>query len=471
MVMEASQSIQLKTEQKLVISRRLQQQLAILHMTLQEVAALANEQLQSNPMLDVAEGAEAVDSPFSDLSLDALEGRLARSEPFDDGALPVSGGATFYSAGRSEEKTADFLDYTYKPESLEDYLVFQLADYPLSETQKQICRHLIAMLDEHGFFREPLAEAAQLLGIDKFELAQMLYVIQSLDPPGIGARDLQECLILQLAAGDCFNGYTVRIVKEGLELLSQNRIGAIAKLLGVDTAQAKACCDAIRALSPIPTRGFYTGEDSAYVVPDAVVTRQGAELFVQMNDSMIPHLVVNKDYEALLAESKDEGLCSYLRSNLASAKGLISDISARQSTLQRLICAVVDRQRPFFTDGKSLQPMMMSEVAEALGVHVSTVSRAIAGKYIVCAAGTVSLKSLFTSGYASGGLSGAVSAAVIKRRLVELIAAEDHAAPLSDDALCRMFEEMGIHISRRTVAKYREEQGIPSSKCRKGAWA
>ena len=114
---------------------------------------------------------------------------------------------------------------------------------------------------------------------------------------------------------------------------------------------------------------------------------------------------------------------------------------------------------------------MMSEVAEALGVHVSTVSRAIAGKYIVCAAGTVSLKSLFTSGYASGGLSGAVSAAVIKRRLVELIAAEDPAAPLSDDALCRRFEGMGIHISRRTVAKYREEQGIPSSKCRKGTWA
>ena len=201
--MEASQSIQLKTEQKLVISQRLQQQLAILHMTLQEVAALANEQLQSNPMLEVAEGAEAADSPFSDLSLDALEGTLARSESFDDGALPVSSGATFYRAGQSGDAPADFLRYTYKPESLEDYLAFQLADYPLSEAQKQICRHLIAMLDEHGFFREPLADAAQLLGTDEFELTQMLYVIQSLDPPGIGARDLQECLILQLAAGDC----------------------------------------------------------------------------------------------------------------------------------------------------------------------------------------------------------------------------------------------------------------------------
>ena len=183
--MEASQSIQLKTEQKLVISQRLQQQLAILHMTLQEVAALANEQLQSNPMLEVAEGAEAADSPFSDLSLDALEGTLARSESFDDGALPASSGATFYRAGQSGEAPADFLRYTYKPESLEDYLAFQLADYPLSEAQKQICRHLIAMLDEHGFFREPLADAAQLLGTDEFELTQMLYVIQSLDPPAL----------------------------------------------------------------------------------------------------------------------------------------------------------------------------------------------------------------------------------------------------------------------------------------------
>ena len=127
--MEASQSIQLKTEQKLVISQRLQQQLAILHMTLQEVAALANEQLQSNPMLEVAEGAEAADSPFSDLSLDALEGTLARSESFDDGALPASSGATFYRAWQSGEAPADFLRYTYKPESLEDYLAFQLADW------------------------------------------------------------------------------------------------------------------------------------------------------------------------------------------------------------------------------------------------------------------------------------------------------------------------------------------------------
>ena len=469
--MSLTPKAELKTEQKLVAGQRQQQQLAILHMTLQEVSEMANEQIQSNPMLEMDEHV-ADESPFSALSWDHLSTQSARQSDFPgEDAAPRSVVATdYHAARRSAEHEANPLDYAAAPESLSDYLTLQLTTYPLSRVQRQICVHLIAMLDDQGFFRESLEDTARELGVDTFELTQMLYVIQSLDPPGVGARDLQECLILQLAAGNHFNGYTLRIVKEALPLLSRNRISAIAKLLDVDTLHAKRYCDEIRALSPIPARGYYTGERSNYIIPDAVIVRSGAHFSVQMNDSMIPHLVINSEYESLLETTADAELKDYLKPQLSAAKNLISDIAARQETLHRIICEIVKKQPRFFEDGKTLKPMLMEEIADAVGIHISTVSRAIAGKYIVCAAGTVSLRSLFTAGYAVGSNENAVSAAVIKRQLTELIAAEDPDAPLSDDALAQRFRSMGIQISRRTVAKYREEQGIPCSNLRRRHW-
>ena len=462
----------LRTEQRLVVSQRLRQQLSVLHMTLQEVTELVSEEIQSNPMLEFDE-TPASGGMFSDVSLETVYAAQREDPAQESGGeyLPNLCGENRYRASKSngEEHTSSFLDYTCRPESLSEYLTMQLLDYPLTEAQRKMCQYLIASLDERGFFCDSLDLIAETFHVDLFELTQMLYVIQSLDPVGIGARDLQECLILQLAAGDQFNSHTVRIVKEGLVLLSQNKITAIARLLGVEPAEAKRYCGVVRSLSPIPARGYYTGGDKGYIIPDAVVLRKGPGFAVQMNDSMIPRLIINEEYSRMLDDSDDRELRSYVKTNMTSARNLITDIAARQKTLYQLICEVVKKQPEFFTDGKTLRPMMMSEIAEELGLHVSTVSRAIRGKYIICAAGTVSLRTLFTSGYA-GQQTNAVSAAVVKRKLVELISEEDRNAPLSDDALCRILGGMNIELSRRTVAKYREEQGIPSSKQRKGNW-
>ena len=470
--MHLSPKTEVKTEQKLIASQRQQQQLAILHMTLQEISEIVNDQLQSNPMLEMDEHVSD-ESLFSAVSWDRLSAQTAGQQGDFSGEDAAPRGVIavdYHAARRCDEHEANPLDFAATPESLSDYLTLQLASYPLDQVQRKICVHLIAMLDDQGFFRESLEDTARELGLDLFELTQMLYVIQSLDPPGVGARDLQECLILQLAAGNHFNGYTLRIVKEALPLLSRNRISAIAKLLDVDTLHAKRYCDEIRALSPIPARGYYTGEKSNYIIPDAAITRSGDQFAVQMNNSMIPRLVINSDYAALLESTADMELKDYLKPQMCAAKNLISDINARQETLQRIICEIVKKQPCFFGDGKTLAPMTMEEIADAVGIHISTVSRAIAGKYVICAAGTVSLRSLFTAGYGMQGKDNAVSAAVIKRQLTELIAAEETESPLSDEALAQRFRDMGIQISRRTVAKYREEQGIPCSNLRRRHW-
>ena len=470
--MQLSIDIKTKTEQNLVLTQHLMQRLSILHMTLQEVRALVNEQIETNPFLET----EAVfeNTAFSHVSLDELyakqntenTGNEHDEEPpllrFDTTNFRCMG------AGGGDGAPADFLEFTSRPQSLAEYLELQLTDYPLDARQTKICRYLINSLDERGFLSEPVEAIAAREHLDAFELTQMLYVLQSLDPAGIGARDLQECLILQLAAGEAFNGTTVRIVKECLELLSQNKIPAIAKRLSISENEAERACDVIRNLSPIPTRGFYTGEESNYIVPDALITHVGDDLVIQMNDSMIPHLILNPDYEKMAKDSDDPVVKKYLQEHRAAAEVLIGNISARNEMLYRILREITRWQWKFFLDGRSLLPMTMAELADKLGVHTSTISRGVSGKYIVCVAGTISLRTLFTSGYQSR--EKAVSATVIKRKLLELIAAEDPAAPLSDEALCKIFREMEIDISRRTVAKYREEQGIPSSMRRKSNW-
>ena len=469
--MELSMDMNVKTEQTLTLSQHLMQRLSILHMTLQEVSTLVTEALESNPVLEAEPAADA--TVFSPLSLDEMFAAQSRKSGLPEDEEPPrlwEHTASYSHAAKasSDETSADFLEFTSRPETLSDYLELQLTDYPLTKHQTQLCHYLINSLDERGFLSESIEEIAAREKLDAFELNQMLYVLQSLDPVGIGARDLKECLILQLAAGDAFNGTTMRIVKECLDLLSRNKIAAIAKQLGVSQEEAEAACAVVRTLSPIPSRGFYTGEESLYIVPDALITRAGDGLAIQMNDSFIPHLVLNSDYEKLAKESDDPTIRTYLREHRSAAETLIGNISARHEMLYGILVEITRRQRQYFLDGKSLQPMTMAELAQALGVHTSTISRGVSGKYIVCMAGTVSLRSLFTTGYQSK--EQAVSAAVIKRKLLEIVTAEDPAAPLSDEALCRLFRKAGIEISRRTVAKYREEQGIPSSLRRKNNW-
>lgn len=474
------QNLNITQKQTLQINVRLQQQLRLLHMALPEVCDTIESALNSNPILERGDPSVASSEDFSALSYNALAGSGCSSdEQSDDGNSERNTFASqenFYIRRKNDCAGMNWnpIENQAAHESLADYLSFQLVDYPLDKKHAAICDYLIQSLDERGWFTEDMGDAAKQLGISAFECTQMLYVIQGLDPPGIGARNLKECLILQLASSDNFNPYTIKIVKSCLSLLADNDIAAIAKELNISRSDAAAYCDAVRSLTPVPSRGYYTGSPECYIVPDAKVTAERGGFKICMNDSLIPPLMMNDGYVKMASSSDDKELTAYLQKNLTDAKALVADIENRQKTLFRLIECIVSLQPRFFRDGKTLRPMTMSEIADTLGFNVSTVSRAVHDKYIVCAAGTVSLKSLFSSGYTgceSGGAEGALSSVVIKRRLVDIVSKESPQAPLSDSALQDIFAREGVTLSRRTIAKYRDELGIASSLKRKNKFA
>ena len=295
---------------------------------------------------------------------------------------------------------------------------------------------------------------------------QALYFLQSLTPTGVGARSLEECLILQLAQSKDFNEYTLRIVSGGLRLLAQNKVSALAEMLHTDLAQTQRACAAVRALNPIPSRGYASSAPVVRIIPDAMVERSDHQLNLRLNNSFVPQVRLSREYDAVL-ETLDAGETrKYIEENKVKAESLVKSIRERGRTLQRIILCIIELQPRFFREGQGLVPMTMNEVAEHLDMNVSTVSRAVQDKYIVCQRGTVSLRSLFTTGYVSEG-NRSVSSATIHDTIRGLIAAEDTACPLSDAALSDAMKNLGFSVSRRTIAKYREEMAIPNSQLRK----
>jgi RNA polymerase sigma-54 factor len=444
-------------------------------MALPEVCDAVESALNSNPILERGEPQNQSDD-FSNISYGSLPCSTVDADDSSGGAQhddeaernTFAARDDFYVRHRNDASDDGWNPIDNQPtkESLADYLSFQLVDFPLTKKQAAVCNYLIQSLDSRGWFTDDIDDVAKRLGISSFECTQMLYVIQSLDPPGIGARSLEECLILQLAASEHFNPYTIKIVRSCLELLADNNIPAIAKELNVSREDASGYCDAVRSLTPVPSRGYYTGSPDCYIVPDAKVTAEHGGFKICMNDSLIPPLIMNDSYIKMASDTEDKELSSYLQKNLADAKALVADVENRQKTLFRLVECIVSLQPQFFRDGKTLRPMTMSEIADRLGFNVSTISRAVHDKYIVCAAGTVSLKSLFSSGYsgADGGeAENALSSVVIKRQIVDMISKEPADAPLSDSALQEAFSHDGVKLSRRTIAKYRDELGIASS--------
>ena len=290
-------------------------------------------------------------------------------------------------------------------------------------------------------------------------------MVQSLSPTGVGARDLQECLILQLAEGKDFNSYTLSIVKNHLQLLAKGNINGIAKALHVSAADAEHYCAVIRNLNPIPSRGFYAPDDNRYVVPDAVIEMIDGKMIVKYNDSVLSRISINQDYCKLLKESGDAEAVEYLQKSLRQAEKAKADLRSRENTLVRVIEYVVTMQQAYIT-GKEKSPALLtiSDVAEKLDLHASTISRAVKDKYIMYQNRTVRLKDLFST-----PISNAVSVSrpAVMKQLKYLVDTEDKSAPLSDEKLKERLSASGIDISRRTIAVYREELNIPCASARR----
>lgn len=442
---------------RLTLTQKMRQSLQILQLPAISLRDFLQEASMSNPVLEVE------DPPLGEEMVELQKAAVAREELRD---LPIERREQIiWENGGGEER--NFTNFASQPESFSDYLNSQLGQMTgLDNAMQAMCQYLVGCLNSAGYLDCPLNELAEDLGCDHFELEQALYVVQSLDPTGVGARSLSECLLLQLVQGEHFNAVNIHLVRDGLPLLAKNDLDGLSRLLGVSKTEVKRAAVDIRSLNPIPSSGFYTGCRTVYTIPEATV-RRGAQggMVIEMNSTVLPQVSISRENCALLegADSREAHL--YLKEKLAEANTLISSLEERQNTMFRLLDVIVRLQEGFFTRDEDLRPMTMAQVAEMLGVNTSTVSRAVKDKYIQVSSRIVSLRSLFTTSLQSEKGSG-VSSASAKLQIKKLIAAEPPEKPLSDEVLSSALAGMNIHLSRRTVAKYRGELGIPPA-CRR----
>lgn len=363
---------------------------------------------------------------------------------------------------------ADFATYCSSKVSFSDYLNEQLGQMKqLDGKTKALCSFLVGCLNSCGYLDGTLSELAEELHLPLFDLEQALFVVQSLEPAGVGARSLSECLLLQLVQSEDFNAVTLRLVRSGLELLAKRDMKALANLLEVSMIETQAAAQAIFRLNPIPSRGFYTESRVPYIVPEATLRCENERIIIELNQSILPKVTLNQEYKALLKQEDCKEAHLYLKEKVTQANALINNMEHRTDTLYRLLTAVVHLQPDYFLQHGNLRPMTMQMVADALDVNVSTISRAVREKYILFNGQMLALRTLFTVPLQGTAQSEPVSAGFVRARIKQMIQAEDTSAPLSDQSLCEALADMNITISRRTVAKYRGELNIPSTSARR----
>lgn len=446
----------LEQTQKLVLTQAMQQSLHCLQLSAVELRDFLQEAALSNPLLELE------DQPLGVAPPEAVDTSGAELGEY----LPIERREQLIWETHGDG-TADFTAFVSREESFTDYLDSQLGQMHLPDRETLArCRYLVGCLNSAGYLDCSLAELAEELQQPLFDMEQALFIVQALDPPGVGARSLSECLLLQLAQSKAFTEVNIHLIQSGLPLLAENDIPGLARLLGVRPAEAQRAGETIRSLNPIPSRGFYTEGRVPYIIPEATIRRSGDHAVIEMNSKILPKVTLNGDYCSLVGREDLKDAQLYLREKLAEAKSLLNNLDNRADTLFRLLSAVVEAQQSYFLESQPLLPMTMRQLADRLGLNISTVSRAVKDKYIQFDGKTIPLRSLFTvSVQTANGQD--ISADTARAHLRRFIAAEDPTAPLSDEALCQALSGMGILLSRRTVAKYRGEMNIATAGARK----
>jgi RNA polymerase sigma-54 factor len=328
-------------------------------------------------------------------------------------------------------------------------------------------RHLVGSLDDRGFLTVKAPDAALQTGLSLEAVQEAVTALKTFDPPGIGAESLAECLLAQLSAKGRPDSLAARIIRDHFELLTRRRIPELSRKLGAASDDIQLAIEEIGKLDPAPGRQF-AEDQNRVVVPDVIVEHDGNEWKIHLNNDYIPRLRISSTYRDLIAKgslSKSER--DYLKDRMRSGKFLIDSIEQRQRTIERITREILKAQMPFFEHGVAqLRPLTMTQIADVVGVHETTVSRAIANKYIRTPHGVFEFKYFFTPGYQNDN-GASVSNTSVKEMIADLVAAEDKGSPFSDQELVTKLQEKGINIARRTVAKYREELGILPSNLRR----
>jgi RNA polymerase sigma-54 factor len=475
-----SQSTQLKQEIK--INPRLYQAMDLLYMPLLDLQQHLKQELMNNPFLEMVEPEEEDEEEGETEEATQAD----KAEEIDWEEILLNG---FDAGGRHEEHEEKeyYEPVTVETRDLGDHLRDQIQLLELTPRQRLLADEFVGNIDEDGYLACPLEEILQSINdlvrstaeemeqdpleapvYTHAELEEMLGIIQMLDPPGVGARDLRECLLLQLKDAGLEQSVPYRLVRDCFDELINHRWSEISKRFGISPSDVQKAADEIQKLDPKPGIKYSDTGDN-YIIPDLIVEKIDGKYHVFLNDANLPRLKLSKAYQEIARDKKKfEGENKEFISNkLNSANWMIQAIEQRRQTMLKVMNFIVDRQREFFDKGvQYLKPLTLREVAEVINMHESTVSRVTNEKFVQTPRGVLPLKFFFSSGLSTTGGED-VSARGIKAQIEKLVAEEDPKHPLTDQAIVNILKESGVQIARRTVAKYRDQLGVLSARMRK----
>ena len=450
-----SMDFRLSLEQKQVISQQMMQKLSILQLGIQDLDEYIENLSVENPVVDLV---QTVENPVEteDQRQALLHQKMEWLEATD------RQNRTYYSDAMTDTDLYDRLYERQSGTSLTDYLSLQLLCEADSPADGRILTWLIHSLDSKGYFSEDLSAAAASLGTSEQHVLRLLRKLQACDPAGVGARNLQECLLIQLERMPERDKVAEGLVRDHLDMLAQHHLRSLAGKMHCSEAEIMRAYRKILELDPKPGACFYTGEQTYYIRPDALVIRDGSSYMILANRYGRYSFSVSNYYRMLERTTRDPETKQYLQQKIRQAETALQDIENRATTLEKVLEVLVDRQRDFFDNGPGHRvPLRLVDIAELLMVHESTVSRVLKDKYLQCAWGIFPLSYFLTSVAARSPDGTEQTPERIKGLLQGMIDGEDKKKPYSDTALQVMLKEYEIYISRRTVSKYRQEMGIP----------
>jgi RNA polymerase sigma-54 factor len=493
----------LRLTQKLIMTPQLQQAIKLLQLSRLELQQMLTQQLMENPLLEELQAeaeAEAGDSAGSEEGeekpgIDQPEGGETDETPADGSErvedLSPAEWEDYYENDRltaprdypsaSQEEYASYEQTLAKPTSLEDHLLWQLGLCDLKDEDKAVGRIIIGNIDDDGYLRTPLAEIATDAGVPVETVESVLEYVQTFDPAGVGCRDLQECLLIQVRhlsrglrrqlRGVSGTASVVEaIVLNHLKDLEKKRYDRIAKALGVTLQEVCEAIRVIEGLEPKPGRPYFTA-DNHVVVPDVFVMKSEGEWGVFLNEDGLPRLRISSYYKRLMGNraSNSDGTRAYLEEKLRGAQWIVRSIEQRNRTIVKVVQSIVKFQESFFEKGiEHLRPLVLKQVAEDIGMHESTISRVTANKYLYCPQGMLPLKFFFNAGIQrSDQEADELSSTTVRELIRKMVAEEDAQHPLNDQEIVARLQREHIVIARRTVAKYRSEVNIPPARQRK----
>jgi RNA polymerase sigma-54 factor len=460
--MNLDYSMKMTQEQRLILTQNMQQSIKLLQMSLHDLREYIDNEYSENPVLEINEEINSHDDS-------QINGEMSTEDRYDYKKIVEELYADNYkekSEYNSSNEEVSPLNFIEKKSSLKDYLQEQLVEVNVDPYTISICKYIVESLDYRGYLEISVEELAEELNVPEEVVEKALDVVQSLEPYGIGARSIKECLLIQSLKLNILDNIIEKIILNHLENVAENKYEVVGKDLNITPREAQRYGDLIKKLEPKPSRGFYTGEEVNYIIPDAEIKNIDGEFFIIMNESVLPRLMINKTYKDVLQNNKDLETNTYVKDKINQAMFLIKSIEQRKNTLHKVLECLIDKQKDFFKFGKQqIKPLILKEVAEIIKVHESTVSRAIKDKYVLTSYGTIKIKDLFASGLSSNDDD--MATVKIKNEIKKIVNEENKGKPLSDQIISSILAEKNMNISRRTVAKYREELGIKSSSMRK----